>query len=257
MTITGRASWLEGHAAVDLGTARVRAVVLGHPVIIDQPAGLTSRDETRWPVRHGIVVDTATCARLVDRALRAVTVDAERPLRKVLLGVPVSASPAERAAAAEAVRRAAGCPVAAVEEPLAAAVGCGLDVTDPRPQLLVDIGAGIIEAVVIRDAAVVDAVALQLPAPAQPVLPSHVQDRITAMTAELLARLPSAMRGSARERGLLLTGGGACQPRLAARLCSRLGLVVSSAPEPAHATVRGLARLCLSPLAALVALPTA
>ncbi|MFD1938196.1 MULTISPECIES: rod shape-determining protein [Nonomuraea] len=257
MTINGRASWLEGHAAVDLGTARIRAVALGHPVIIDQPASVTSQDETRWPVRHGMVADTATCARLVRRALRPVMVDAERPLRRVLLGVPVSASPAERAAAAEAVHRAAGCPVAVVEEPLAAAVGCGLDVTDPRPQLLLDIGAGIIEVVVIRDAAVADAVALQVPAQTQPVLPLHVQDRVTAMTAELLARLPSEQRASARERGLLLTGGGACRPRLAARLCSRLGLTVSSAPEPAHATVRGLARLCLSPLAALVALPTA
>ncbi|MFG1946388.1 rod shape-determining protein [Nonomuraea sp. NPDC048826] len=262
MTANGRVPWLDGRAAVDLGTARVRLIGLGHPSIVDEPSAVPGGAR---PVRHGLVADAAACARLVSRMLGAAPPGGAAATGQVLVGVPVSASAAERATVRGIVQRAAGCPASVVEEPLAAALGSGLDITDPRPQLLVDVGAGIVEAVVIRDAAVTDAVAVQLPE-SEPgggphggpgALPGHVRDRVADMTAELLGRLPAPLRPAARERGLVLTGGGAAEPGLAGLLCSRLGLTVTCATEPAHATVRGLARLCLPPLAALLALPTA
>lgn len=244
MTGHGRVPWLERRAAVDLGTARARLAGLGHPSIIDEPAVVPG---AAAPVRHGLVADTAACAHLVGRLLRAA---GGRAPERVLVGVPVTASPAERARVTGVVRRVAGCPATAVEEPLAAALGSGLDVTDVRPQLLVDVGAGIVEAVVIREAAVTDAVAVQLPHDQE----RPPQDRIAQMAAELLSRLPARLRPVTRERGLILTGGGALSPGLAGHLCARLGMTVSCAAEPAQATVRGLARLCLPPMAALLAL---
>lgn len=254
MTGNGRVSWLDDRAAVDLGTARIRLIGFGHPSIVDEPSGVPG---SARPVRHGLVADVAACARLVDQVLRIALPEGARTPGRVLVGVPVTASPAERATVTGIVGRAAGCPATVVEEPLAAALGSGLDITGPRPRLLMDVGAGIIEAVVIRDAAVTDAVAVQLPGDGDGSLPAHVQDRVTEMAAELLARLPARLRPAAREGGLTLTGGGAAEAGLAGRLCSRLRMTVSSAPEPAHATVRGLARLCLPPMAALLALPTA
>ncbi|MFE3452537.1 rod shape-determining protein [Nonomuraea sp. NPDC059194] len=233
-------------AALDLGTARIRMVGLTHPVIIDQPSRLTSAAGSRRPVRHGMVADTTACAQLVGTLLRSAFPETAHPWEQVLLGVPVTASPAQRTAAADAVTRATGCPVTLVEEPLAAAIGGGMDVTDPRPQLLIDVGAGIVEAVVIHQGTITDALAVQIAEAAQPGLPPHAQQRVVAMTAELLTRVPARLRASVRERGLLLTGGGAGHPRLASHLCSRLDLTVSTANDPAHATIRGLTRLCLS-----------
>ncbi|MGI5271880.1 rod shape-determining protein [Nonomuraea sp. CA-218870] len=312
MTANGRVPWLDGRAAVDLGTARIRLAGPGRRTIVDEPSAVPGCPR---PIRHGLVADAAACSRLVSRVLGGAPgdvlpdhgpgalpagalpagamsdgamsdgamsdgamsdgamsdcamSDCALPggvmsgggggvFRLVVVGVPVSASPAERATVTGIVARAAGCPVTAVEEPLAAALGSGLDVTDPRPRLLVDVGAGIVEAVVISDAAITDAVAVQLPDGGHGVLPGHVQDRITDLAAELLRRLPARSRPAARERGLTLTGGGAAHAGLAGRLCSRLGLTVSLATDPAHATVRGLARLCLPPMAALAAPPTA
>ncbi|MFC4059068.1 rod shape-determining protein, partial [Planomonospora corallina] len=155
--------------------------------------------------------------------------------------------PADLFAFADMLAAEVGCPVTVVEEPLAAAVGCGLDVTDPRPRLLLDVGAGIIEAAVICDGAVVDAGAVQVMAESSADLPEHVHDQVTAVLSELVARVPASRRRGVRERGLLLTGGGVLRPRLARGLCARLGVTVSPAPAPAHATVRGLARLGAMP----------
>ncbi|HLU74387.1 MAG TPA: rod shape-determining protein [Nonomuraea sp.] len=244
--------WPDGKAAVDLGTARVRLAGPGRSVVEEAAAPPGGPR----PVRHGLVADDAACARLLERLLRAASPGGSAMPGHVLIGVPVTASRAERARVAGIVRRAAGCAATVVEEPLAAALGSGLDITDSRPRLLMDVGAGIVETVVIRDAAVTEAVAVQLPGDGPDVLPGHVQDRLAETAAELLSRLPARLRPETRERGLTLTGGGAAAG-LAGHLCSRLGMPVSRATEPAHATVRGLARLCLPPMAALVALPTA
>ncbi|MEU8247716.1 rod shape-determining protein [Nonomuraea sp. NPDC048916] len=247
------------YAALDLGTLRTRSLVSGSLAISDRASSVPAVDvspdlDTVWPIRHGMVVSMGACHRLANTVLREAMPHDAWPLERVMLGVPVAATKVDRRAAQAAVARAAACPVVLVEEPLAAAVGSGMDITDPRPQLLLDVGAGIIEAVVIRDAAIADAGALQISASLDAGLPAHVLDAVTDLVADLVRRLPAHLRPAAREGGLLLTGGGAGQPELARRLCAGLRVTVNPALEPAHATIRGLARLCLLPaLAAQVA----
>jgi len=166
---------------------------------------------------------------------------------RVLVGVPVAAASTERRAVRAAVARAVDRPIVLVEEPLAAAIGCGVDVTDPRPRLLLDVGAGIIEAVVIADAAIVEAGSLQVSCAAPAGLPGHAVEAVTDLVADLVRRLPPHLRLGVRAGGLLLTGGGATQQDLAGRLCAGLRLTVQPATRPAHATIRGLSRLCLLP----------
>ncbi|GAA3163589.1 rod shape-determining protein [Nonomuraea roseoviolacea] len=199
------------------------------------------------PLRHGMVADPGACHRLVRLVLHDARLSGAWPLDRVLAGVPVAATASDRAAVRTAVSEAAECAVTLVEEPLAAAVGAGLDVTGSRPVLLLDVGAGIVEAVVIRDGVVTDALALQLSATTRTGLPSYALDGVVEMTARLLRRLPARLRPAARDGGLFLTGGGALQPGLTHRLRETLRLPVEVAPDPAHATVRGLTRLCLRP----------
>ncbi|KAA9378470.1 hypothetical protein F5972_16625 [Microbispora cellulosiformans] len=256
--------------ALDLGTARTRLLLSGSPVIRERPSAVGAPAAPRhWPVRHGMVSDMPGCARLVRSALREAA-GQESPER-VLLGVPVAASRLDRRAARAAVGSAARCPVTIVEEPLAAAVGCGVDIDDPRPRLLLDAGAGIAEAVVIRSGRIADAGAVQLGTdgrargraqdwaengaedwagdpPDGPRFPPYVRERIVAMVADLVARVPAHLRGVARGRGLLITGGGARDPELARALCAGLRITVTPAVDPAQATVRGLA--CLLPAVA-------
>jgi len=242
---------------LDLGTARTRTVAPGGAVL-DRPScvpSLDGADDPVWPIRHGMVVSLGACHRLARAVLReALGWHADGPAspgdgrpERVLVGVPVAAQGTERRAAQAAVGRAAGCPVVLVEEPLAAAVGCGVDVTDPRPRLLLDVGAGIIEAVVITDAAIVEAGSLQVSCAAPVGLPGHAVEAVTDLVADLVRRLPPHLRLGVRAGGLLLTGGGAMQQDLIGRLCAGLRLTVQPATRPAHATIRGLSRLCLLP----------
>ncbi|MEV4115698.1 rod shape-determining protein [Nonomuraea sp. NPDC049695] len=239
--------------ALDLGTARTRSLALGGRAVADRPSVIVRRTsasggpEVVWPIRHGMVADPGACLRLVRMVLQDTCLYDSRPLERVLAGVPVAASRSDRRAVQAAVAEIAGCEVRLVEEPLAAAVGVGLDVIDPRPRLLLDVGAGIVEAVAIEGGAVVEAVALQLSATTGAGPAAYALEGVVDMTAGLLRRLPTASRPAARARGLVVTGGGAHQELLLRRLRAALRLPVSAAPQPQHATVRGLMRLCLRP----------
>lgn len=239
--------------ALDLGTAHTRSLASGGHVITDRPSAIVGRSsgsglaDPVWPIRHGMVADPGACLRLVRLVLRDTRVYDTRPLERVLAGVPVAASPSDRRAVRAAVAEIAECEVTLVEEPLAAAVGVGLNVIDPRPCLLLDVGAGIVEAVAIGEGAVTDAVALQLSATTGEGLASFALDGVVDMTAGLVRRLPAALGPGARARGLVVTGGGAHQELLLRRLRAALRLPISAAPQPQYATVRGLMRLCLRP----------
>lgn len=241
--------------ALDLGTVRTRTLSWDGFAIADRlsavPAGpsgaCVSTAGLTWPIRRGMVTDPAACQRLVHAVLHDARQSGAWPPERLLVGVPVTATPSDRRALRIAVLEATGCGVMLVDEPLAAALGAGLDVTDPRPCLLLDVGAGIVEAAVIRDGAIADAAALRLSAVPRPGLPADPVDGVVQMTAGLLGRVPYRLRPAARDNGLLLTGGGARQARLLHRLRAALRMPISTAPEPAHATIRGLMRLCEQP----------
>ncbi|MET8869353.1 hypothetical protein ABZW11_41030 [Nonomuraea sp. NPDC004580] len=137
--------------------------------------------------------------------------------------------------------RGGGCGVWLVDEPVAAAVGAGLDVVGAEPFLLLDVGAGIVEAVAVREGAVFDAAALQLGATTSAGLLPYALDGVVEMTAALVRRLPGDVRPSVP--ALTVTGGGARQRRLLHRLQTALRMPVNTVPEPEYATVRGLSRM--------------
>lgn len=82
---------------------------------------------------------------------------------------------------------------------------------------------------------------------AVPRLPEYVRERLPGGVQHLLADLPAPLRRTARDGGLLLTGGGARLPSLPGRLTAEMSLTVTIARDPARATIRGLARACRSP----------
>lgn len=264
-------------AALDLGSSRVRAGVPARELIIDRPASLPVPDGRRpprprgedsehvppggdvprlRPIRHGMVADSRACARLARRTLLEAT--GASPPGEVLLAVPAAAGGADRRRAVAAVRAAAECPVRLADAPLAAAVGAGRPIGDPFPQLVMDIGAEIIEMAVIVDGRVEHARSVQYlpdhaPGHARPRVPEPVRHRSADELRRMLGDLPVRQRNLVRSRGLLLTGGGALLPSLPVWLAPRLAMPVHIAPDPARATIRGLARLCLAPPAVRMA----
>ncbi|TDC61824.1 hypothetical protein E1200_27930 [Actinomadura sp. GC306] len=245
------------HAAIDLGSSRIRATLPARAAFVDRPSAVTGpaavpgRAVRARPIEHGMVTDAGACTRLARLALYEA--DPGEELRQVLIAVPAAASRTQQSRAVTAVGAAAERPVRTMEAPLAAAIGAGIDPADPRPRLILDIGAGIVEAAAIMRGRVHAARSVQY-VPERPAghrmprVPEHVRAQIATALRHMLTDLPPPLRRSARDGGLLLTGGGACLPSLPGGLAEEMGLTIRIARDPARATIRGLAHACRSPV---------
>ena len=136
--------------AVDTGTATVRVASSAGPGIHEGPA----RIGDCVALRGGVIADAdcgvAVVAPLLARARRRGLL---RP--RVVASVPTDADGGERAALSKVLHRSGAGAVAIVPEPLAAAVGTGIDVGSPYAQMVADVGHGVTDCVVIRSGAIV------------------------------------------------------------------------------------------------------
>ena len=168
--------------AIDLGTAntlvyeRGRGIVLNEPTVIAlnrrthevlamghdawQMMGRTPSDiVAERPLRHGAITDFEVTQRMLRLLLSRVRHGRfGRP--RLVLCVPTAITEVERRAVREAARRAGASETFLIEQPMAAAIGCGLPITEPTASLVVDVGGGTTETALISlgDIVAVDAV---------------------------------------------------------------------------------------------------
>ena len=160
-----------GDVAVDLGTAntvvyvRGRGIVLSEPsvVAIDQRTGevhAVGSDAQRMigrtpatisadrPLRHGVIADfevtEAMLRQFVGKVLQS---RFARP--RMVICAPSGITEVERRAVEEATLSAGAREVHLIEESLAAAIGAGVDIAEPRGRMVVDIGGGTSEVAII------------------------------------------------------------------------------------------------------------
>ncbi|MGH9840073.1 MAG: rod shape-determining protein [Blastocatellia bacterium] len=157
--------------AIDLGTANTRLYANGRGLIADEPSLVKIQPETGAveavgaraarlakldplsspvsPLHAGVVADVEVATLLLRPMLkRAQRFGFFKP--RALTCAPTDACDEERAALVEATRKAGASAVVVVPEPLAAAIGAGLDIALPYAQMLVDIGDGVTDIAVIR-----------------------------------------------------------------------------------------------------------
>lgn len=121
-----------------------------------QMAGhVTSGMEVIRPIRQGVIVDYVVMEKMLKYFVSKAI--GRRAFRKprISICVPSGITEIERKAVEEATYQAGAREVFLVEEPIAAAIGAGVDVTKPFGNLIVDIGAGTTDAAVISLAGVV------------------------------------------------------------------------------------------------------
>lgn len=139
--------------AVDLGTARIR-VAGGRTGICERPANLTSGAA----MRHGVVINADAAIRILHPMIS---------LRKrlgafgmrVLACAPTDVSALERNLVRSCILEAGATSVVVVPEPLAAAVGSGVDIGSQYSKLIVDFGEGVTDCAVIRSGRIVVSIA--------------------------------------------------------------------------------------------------
>ncbi|MDO5134854.1 MAG: rod shape-determining protein [Eubacteriales bacterium] len=121
-----------------------------------QMAGhVSSNLEVIWPIRQGVIVDYIVLEKMLKFFISKAM--GRRAFRKprISICIPSGITEVEKKAVEEATYQAGAREVFLVEEPIAAAIGAGVDVTKPFGNLIVDVGAGTTDVAVISMAGVV------------------------------------------------------------------------------------------------------
>jgi rod shape-determining protein MreB len=157
--------------AIDLGTANTLVYARGKGIVLNQPTVIALNTRTHevlavgneaWrmigrtpgyivavrPLREGAITDFDITERMIRLLLRRAGVTKlSRP--RVLICVPSAITSVERRAVKEAARRAGASAAHLIEQPMAAAIGAGLDIHEPVGNMVVDVGGGTTETAVI------------------------------------------------------------------------------------------------------------
>lgn len=157
---------------IDLGTANILVFRPGRGVVLNEPTvvaiGRKSRKvlavgndaremlgrtpegiEAIRPLKDGVIADYTTTLRMLQYILDK-TCGVKRYFRpRVVVCVPSGVTSVERRAVVQAAREAGAGEALIIEEPMAAAIGAGLPVTEPIGSLVVDIGGGTTDIAVI------------------------------------------------------------------------------------------------------------
>ena len=157
---------------IDLGTANILVTIKGKGIVLREPTviainvkngaiiatgaeakemvGRTPKEiNAIKPLKDGVIADfTATKLLLKDILERVCKrYNAVRP--RVLVGVPSGITEVEERAVEESIIRAGAREVYLIEEPMAAAIGAGIEIEEPSGNIIVDIGGGTTEVAVI------------------------------------------------------------------------------------------------------------
>lgn len=164
---SGLAGVVSNDMAIDLGTANTLVFVPGRGVVLEEPSvvaiahdggsrkvkavgseakqmlGRTPEHiETIQPMRDGVIADFTAAEEMIKYFIRKVHNRTTFTSPKIMVCVPADATPVERRAVQEAALSAGARRVFLIEEPVAAALGAGLDISQPRGVMVVDIGGG-------------------------------------------------------------------------------------------------------------------
>ena len=170
-SLTKPLNWISGDIAIDLGTANTLIYIKGKGVMVNEPSivarsvhdgkiiavgyeakamvGRTHREiETIRPLRDGVIADFEMTDGLIQGFIQKINMNRlARP--RMVICVPSGVTEVERRAVRDSGERANAREVFLIEEPMAAAIGMGLDISKPIGNIIVDIGGGTTEIAVI------------------------------------------------------------------------------------------------------------
>ena len=165
---------LSADMAIDLGTANTLVYVKGRGVVLDEPSVvaiatvrgkkqvLAVGDEAKMmlgrtpgniqairPLRDGVIADFEVAEEMIKHFIRKVHNRRSFASPQVIVCVPSGSTAVERRAIQESAESAGARRVFLIEEPMAAAIGASLPVTEPSGSMVVDIGGGTTEVAVL------------------------------------------------------------------------------------------------------------
>ena len=280
--------------AVDLGTANT-IIIHNDKIVIDEPSvvamdtktgrmiavGEKAREmrgkvhegiKTVRPLRDGVIADFNAAELMIRGMIKKVSAKNHwfSPSLRMVVCIPSGSTEVEIRAVRDSSEHAGGRDVYMIYEPMAAALGIGLDVLAPEGNMIVDIGGGTTEIAVISLGGIVSnksiriagddltdenppedyvvdgpnqmtALPMKVPVSYQEICHS-IEKSISKIEAAVLSALeqtPPELYADIVRNGVYLAGGGALLRGLDKRLTDKIGIQFHVAEDPLHAVAKG------------------
>ena len=168
-----RESFLTQELAIDLGTANT-LIIYKDKLVVDEPSiiarnrrtgeilavgteaqkmhGKTHEDiKTIRPLKDGVIADFEAAEQMISHFIKMINKKSAfgSPQLRMVICIPSGITAVEKRAVKESAERAGGKEVYMIPEPMAAAIGIGIDVSAPMGNMIIDIGGGTTEIAVM------------------------------------------------------------------------------------------------------------
>lgn len=172
--------WFSSDLAIDLGTANTLVYVKGKGIVLREPSVVAVRFDHRSskvlavgkeakmmlgrtpgnikairPIKDGVIADFEVTEAMLRYFIKKVHNRRALVHPRIIISVPSGITQVEKRAVRESAESAGAREVYLIEEPMAAAIGAGLPITEPVASMIVDIGGGTTEVAIISLAGIV------------------------------------------------------------------------------------------------------
>lgn len=164
--------WFSKDIGIDLGTANTLVMVRGKGIIINEPSVVAINAKTKRPLaigaeaksmvgrtpaniiairplKDGVISDFDVTEEMLKYFIRRAHDSWSLARPRVVIGIPSGVTEVEKMAVSDAAKHAGAREAHLIEEPMAAAIGAGLPITEATGSMIVDIGGGTTEVAVL------------------------------------------------------------------------------------------------------------
>jgi len=157
---------------IDLGTANTLVAIKGKGIVLNEPSVISIDNQTGEvlavgqeakemigktpsnidairPLKDGVIAELTATGLMLKHVLNKVCKRYGIARPRVVVGVPSGITEVEERAVEESIMQAGAKEVYLIEEPMAAAIGANIDIAEPSGNIVIDIGGGTTEVVVI------------------------------------------------------------------------------------------------------------
>src|SRR5207237_9478439 len=219
--MAGILGWFSNDLAIDLGTATTLVYVRGRGIVLNEPSVVAIEKKTEnllavgieakkmlgrtpgnivaiRPMKEGVIADFEMAEKMLRHFITKAHGRSTFVRPRIIIGVPSRITQVEQRAVRDSAELAGAREVYLIEQPIAAAIGAGLPITEPSGNMIVDIGGGTSDVAVISLAGIVCAKSVRVGGDKMDeAITQHIKREYNLLIGERTAELLKMTIGSA------------------------------------------------------------